>query len=197
MRHLVGCLGSLLLLVSPSLAEEDGDRARLDRGEVILGTEQVAGSAVPFATARAVLNAPPPKVWRIVENCSAYTRNLPRIAASSEEKREDDWVLCRVTIATPFPMKNLTSLTRAVHRLEPGRWSREWTLVEGDYEVHEGRWILTPFGGDPSRTLVEYRIRVKPTTLVPQPIARMAQTRGLPELFAKLREVLGSSTAEP
>ncbi len=188
-----GCACALVLLALP-VRGEDALKARLGRGEIITGQEAVEGSEVPAATLQAVVDAPPEQVWRIVSDCGGYQKSMPRIAASKELSREGDTVICEVTADLPFPLADLTAKTRAEHAVVPGKkWSRTWTLEEGDYHENRGSWTLTPFDEDPARTLVQYRVQAKPKVPIPQSLARSFQTRALPDVVKRLRE----ATARP
>ena len=194
MRLLV--LGPALLLIAPpsAQAEDDSVKARLSRGEIITAQEQVEGSEVPAATVKAVVEAPPQTVWRIVSDCGRYRETMPRIAASKELSRDGQTVTCEVTADLPFPLKDLTSTTRAVHEVVPNeRYSRTWSLVEGDYDENRGSWVLTPFDGDVTRTLVSYRVQAKPKIAIPQSVARSFQTRALPDVVKRLRAAVATS----
>jgi ribosome-associated toxin RatA of RatAB toxin-antitoxin module len=175
---------ALLLLLSA----EDADK-RLAAGEVLVSDEEVKGSEVPRVTLRAVIEAPPEKVWAIVDDCGNYQKTMPHIAASKQLERDAGYVICTVTASLPFPLPNLTSTTRGAITVEPGvRWSREWTFVGGDYNMHSGGWVLTPYKGDPRRTLVDYHLHVDPKVHVPQTFITTGQRRSLPEMIVRLRE---------
>lgn len=187
-------LAALLSLASAhALASDDVD-ARLAKGEVLVRSEKVEGADMPVTHALGVVNAPPEKVWAIVSDCNNFTKNLPRIAEAKELERKGDTVVCRVVTKLPFPLKNLAGVTRAVHEVSAGeRWTRTWDLIEGDYEYNRGAWTLTPFAGDPKRTLVRYRIHVQPKISVPSSLIRHSQTRALPELYERLRSASGAT----
>jgi ribosome-associated toxin RatA of RatAB toxin-antitoxin module len=163
--------------------------ARLDAGEIIVSSEAVPGSDVPRAKMKAVIDAPPHKVWAIVEKCGDYSKTMPRIAASKELWRDGGTVVCEVTVDMPFPLTNLTSRTQATLTVEPGvRYERRWKLLSGDYRVNEGYWRLEPFAGDPERTLASYELYADPKIAVPQSFINSAQQKSLPKSVLGLRE---------
>jgi ribosome-associated toxin RatA of RatAB toxin-antitoxin module len=179
-----------LCLVLTLLADDDVDK-RLAGGEVLVSTEAVAGSEVPKLRLKAVIDAPPEKVWAIVDDCGNYEKTMPHIAASKELARDRDagTVTCRVTAALPFPLSNLTSETMGIITVEPGvRWSRTWKFLRGDYNTNTGGWVLTPYKGDPKRTYVEYQIHTDPKMHVPQVFITSAQKSSFPDLIKRLRE---------
>ena len=121
-------------------------------GSTTIWSEPVKGSEIPFAVVEAVIDAPPERVWQIVSRCNDYVKHMPRIAASKELKREGDGdaftTTCQVTADLPFPLGDLTSVSKAVHGVERGpdgagvKFTRRWTFLSGDYDLNEGSWTL-------------------------------------------------------
>ena len=163
-------------------------KIRLARGEVLVGTEPVAGSSSPRIVVRAVFDVPPAAVWKHIEDSSRYAEFMPRVKAAQELSRDGDNIRTRLTVDMPFPLKNLTATTRAKHTVEPGvRYVREWVLEEGDYVVNEGNWTLVPFDGDPNRALAVYRVHVVPKMPIPSVIQSAVQEKAMPKLIEALR----------
>ncbi|MBL9036914.1 MAG: hypothetical protein JNG84_00235 [Archangium sp.] len=184
------CFGCLVVWCSGAFAE-DSLEVRLARGDVIVSTEPVAGSDIPRVTVQGVIDAPPEKMWTIIDDCGNYAKHMPRIAASTEVSRDGNKVTCRITADMPWPVSDLTSESAGVHTVEPGkRWMREWKLVRGDYVQNTGRWVLTPFGTDATRTLAMYQVHVQPKVALPQALLNSAQTKTLPTVIYRLREVM-------
>lgn len=162
-------------------------RDRLARGEVLITVEPVPGSSVPAVRLQAMIDAPPERVWRLIDRCADYQETMPNVAASQELSRQDDRVRVRITVGMPFPLPNLVSVTDGVHTVIPGEiYKREWQLVEGDYKHNSGSWTLTPFDGDPARTLVRYKVHAVPKIPVPQKLQQLAQKKALPKMIAQL-----------
>lgn len=176
----------LLLLSGTAYANEE---ARLANGEILIATQNVAGSDVPKAVVTGVINAPPERIWAIVSDCDRYEGRLPRIRAAREVERSGNTVVCEVTVALPFPISDLTARTRATHTAGPREWRREWTLIEGDYQRNDGSWVLTPFQGDSNRTLVVYTVHAEPNNRVPQRLRNRAQESSLPDVIETLRNL--------
>lgn len=187
------CPVLLASLLAPSALRADDFQGRLERGEIFCYPRKVAGSDVPEMVLKAVVNAPMARVWKIVDACGNYKRTQPRVKDSVEVSRKGQRVVCRVTIDLPFPYSDKTSVTEAIHTVTPQRCSRRWKLLSGDYKVNEGGWVLTPFRGDPRRTLVVYRALAEPDAWVPDWIRKTAQKRSLPELIRRLRQHSGAS----
>ncbi|MCA9571784.1 MAG: hypothetical protein KC656_28295 [Myxococcales bacterium] len=176
---------------SPAADEKADTRARLDGGEIIVQTTPVEGSGVPKIKAMGVVDAPPAAIWAVIERCGDYKKTMIRTAESVELSRKGNVVRCRVTIELPFPLKNLTATTDAIHTVVPGKkWQRRWTLVEGDYVRNSGSWTLLPFDDEGKRTLVIYEVNAEPKIAIPDSIQRAAQKKSLPNLFEHLRETI-------
>ncbi len=170
-------------------AGSDRDR-RLAAGEVLTTFSMVAGSDVAKARALGVVDAPPEKVWAVVSDCARFAGTLPNVDKSELVRRKGSHFFCRVTIGLPFPMDDLWSVTDAVHVVGPPRWSRSWEHVEGTYKVNRGAWVLTPFGADGKRTLVDYWIHAEPDTSIPGFVQRFAQERSLPGVIESVRKAV-------
>jgi ribosome-associated toxin RatA of RatAB toxin-antitoxin module len=180
--------GAALLALSPSARggsppkEEDA----LDRGEILVTSHPVAGSA-PLVEMKAVIEAPPSKVWAVVSQCARYPKTMPRIKAAEQLSAKGKEVICRVTVDMPFPYSDLTATTRAIHEVGDGRYSRRWELISGDYRVNRGSWQLTTFRGSPGRTLAVYRVQALPKVWIPGWIRDKAQRSSLPDMMRSLR----------
>lgn len=175
----------LLLAAADPLAITDAERARLEQGEVLVGTVQHQGRSMN--SARAVIDAPPEKVWPLVWNCARFAETMPSIAKSEMVSHEGNTAVCRVVADLPFPMADLTSVSRAVVTVEPGvRWHREWKMIEGDYEVNQGSFTLLPWGT--GKTLAIYRIDARPKIPLPEWVLAKAQSDRLPEMMGRLRK---------
>lgn len=177
----------LMTLSLPAFAADD-EAARLARGEAIVSVEREAGSGVPLLRLAGVIDAPPAKVWPLIDQCARYKDRLPRIAESQELSRAGDVVRCRVVVDAPWPVADIAAVTRAVHTIKPGLFMREWKLETGDYVVNEGRWVLTPFDAAGTRTLARYEVRAQPKGSMPEVLRELAQKKSLPQLLQALRE---------
>lgn len=170
---------------------DSSTRARLDRGDVIVETAEVAGSRTPSVVVRGVVEVAPERVWAIIDDCGNYHKNLTGLKRSKEISREGEVVRVRVTVGMPFPLKDLNSLTEGIHTVVPGeRYSRKWRLVEGDYHHNAGSWTLVPFDGNAGRTLVVYCLHAEPKIRIPKSIQMVVQKKAAPDIIKKLRSVV-------
>jgi ribosome-associated toxin RatA of RatAB toxin-antitoxin module len=162
-------------------------RDQLDRGQVLVDVEPVSGFSMPRTVVYAVVEAPPERVWRLIDAVADYARTMSGVKEAMELSRQPtehgERVRARVTVKLPFPLKDLSSINEALHTVVPGQsYCREWQLVEGDYAVNSGSWKLTPFAGDASRTLVVYTLLAEPNIPIPKAIQGLAQKKALPKL---------------
>lgn len=179
---------STSLLPAPARSAQGDTKSRLASGEIIVTTKPVAGSSVPWSRAMGVVDAPPDRVWSVIERCGDYEKTMIRTTKAEELSRKGNKVRCRVTIDMPFPLSDLTAVTDAIHTVIPGKkYKRAWSLVEGDYNKNEGSWTLLPFDADGQRTLVSYEVHAEPKIPVPDGIQRAAQKKTLPKLIENLR----------
>ena len=165
-------------------------RARLARGEVVTRTQPVPGSKTPRLILDAMVSAAPAKVWVVIDDGERYQDFMPRVKASHVLRREGGEVRSRVTVAMPFPLKDLSAVTDAVHEVdeEADRYVRRWTLREGDYKRNEGSWTLRPFNEERTQTWVHYELHVEPKIRIPKKIAAAAQGKAMPALIDSIRQ---------
>ena len=187
-------LGVALLSVASVARAEESDDERLNRGEVVVHSEEVAGSKTPRVTAQGVIEVSPATLWRLIDRCGDYARTMIRISASEELSRNGNIVMCRSTVDLPFPLPSLTSTVESVHTVGPGqRYERTWTMIEGPYRDNSGAWILVPYGTSGHQTLLTYVMHADPDLPIPGWVQRMAQRKSIPQLFEKLGELARES----
>jgi hypothetical protein len=161
---------------------------RLDRGEVLVYSTTIKGQQEPQWIMKAVVDAPPARIWALLADCAGYRRIMPRIKAARKERQTARSDVCTVTVDMPFPYSDMTSTGLSTyHRQGKGVLIRRWRQLRGDYKLNRGEWRLAPFKGDPNRTLVTYRVIAVPKAWVPDWIRRLAQKRSLPETVRMLR----------
>ena len=177
-----------VLALTSSIHAQESYHDRLSKGEVIVETAEVVGSSIPEATVTAVIDVPPSDVWRIIEKCNDYPKNMVSIRKAVELSRAGSVVVCEVTTAMPWPISDLTAKTRAKHTVGPPVWSREWNLIEGDYESNEGSWRIQSFNLENTRSLVVYRLHAVPKLSLPDVLIKYAQRQVLPDLMEHIRE---------
>ena len=179
----------LSALALPASGADDLD-ARLDRGEIITSSRSIPGSDLPEGTSQAVIEAPPAKVWAIIDDCAHYKGIMPRVIASRLVERKGDKVSCEITVKIPV-LGELKSITEAIHVSGPPKWSRTWHLVSGaDYKVNEGSWTLTAFDAAGTRTRAVYKMHAVLTAWVPGFIVKRGQSEGLMQVMQGIRSAV-------
>jgi ribosome-associated toxin RatA of RatAB toxin-antitoxin module len=166
---------------------------KLDSGEVLINTRKVDGHDVPETTMHVVVEAPPQDVWNLIKNCAHYKRTMPRIADSKRVSVKGNIITCQVTADMPFPLPDLTSVTRGVHTEKDGFWQRKWELIEGDYKVNRGAWTIRYFNAHKGRALASYRLHAVPKMPLPTSILNAAQKKTLPGLAKRLRKEVAAA----
>ena len=181
----------LAALVAPAIALEADEARRLEAGELGVMRHEVPGRSVPRVEARALVQAPPEKVWPIIADVAHYKDWMPRVLESEVVSREGDEIVSRLVLDMPFPFGDLTSLTTVVHTVEPGRlYKRVWRLRGGDFLENAGSWTLEPHA-EGRATRITYEILSEPNVPLPSFILESAQRTSLPELFTRLRDRVG------
>ena len=166
---------------------DQDQRARLDRGEVIVSTRELPGEEVPEVRVLGVVNAPPKEVWKAVDRCGDYKEFLPRVVESAQLERDEERVICSLRIDLPFPFGELWYENEALHKALPGhRFLRRWRLIKGSYEKNHGAWELCPWGKDGRKTLVDYHFVAIPDLFIPTSLQMSIQKRGLPGVIKAL-----------
>ena len=159
------------------------ERARLERGEVLVKRQTPTGGSGVAARAAAILKVHPDKVWEVVNDCAHFKDFMPRTVKSEPR---DEGRACYVEVSMPFPLSNLWSETEVTKTfLDDGGRRRSWTLRRGTYEHVLGSWTVHPWGE--GETLLLYSIDANPTVSVPDFILRSAQEGTLPDVFAAVR----------
>ena len=167
--------------------------ASADDDDIKVSQQKFPDSDVPFNVVEGTVNAPPEAIWAVVSKCADYSKTMPRIIKSKELSREGDeattWkAKCEVTADLPFPLSDLTGITLATHKVEGGgKFSREWTLVSGDYDINHGAWKIQGID-DNKKSLVTYKIRVKPKISLPTSWMVSAQKSALKDVILRMRE---------
>jgi len=187
-------------LDAPALSADE--TKQLEKGEVVVRKLEPTGGKGMAAMALGIVDAAPAEVWPVVRDCQHYKDFMPR-TKHSELKEEAGVKLCHVELSLPFPLKDLWSESKSTLTEDPPRFRREWTLVHGTYHRNQGSWTLLPWA-DGAKTLVVYVVDAHPDSLVPDGLARSAQTKSLPDVFVAVRQRVmslrggrGSSRASP
>lgn len=180
---------ALTFLATTASAKDDDRAERLEAGETVVRAKGTGNKRE--VEVAALFTSAPEKIWDLIHDCNRYEKTMLRIKESKEVSREGGKIRCRTVVDMPWPMKPLTSLNEAKLTVQPGKkWKREWKLVEGDFVINEGSWVITPHG-DGKRMMVVYRSKTQPKAEIPEELRNMAQRVELPKLFRHLKTQLG------
>lgn len=187
----LACAGGWSVARAAGLTDE-----QLAAGEIETTLIDRPGLALPETRFRGVVEASPARVWRVIDDCARFEKIMVEALVAKEESRQGTEIRCRIDLDVPWPMDNLTSITKARHEVSGERYSKAWVLESGNYQRNDGAWVLTPFKGDPNRTLVEYWSIVIPNTSAPDFILKQVQRDVLPQLLRNLRTVVAELPAD-
>jgi ribosome-associated toxin RatA of RatAB toxin-antitoxin module len=183
-------LASATVLAQTPTPHICGENAERFRNGHIAVKEQVSadGRGVALRVCGEV-EAPPATVWTILRDCDRFHEFMPGVAMSRLVKREENVVWCDEIIDVPFPLADMTALTRVVESSLPdGGFERRWNLVRGSFRRLEGAWTIHPAEPSATRSVVLYELQMEPDTLVPNFLVRYAQSIAAPQVFNSVRE---------
>ena len=174
---------AIAILVLPAALRAE-EKALPVEGKPELTLEEVKDSDEPRYVVRGVFSLPAKKVWKVVSDCASYKDRMPRFVASRLVSREGDVHVCEIKVGVPFPLSDLTGVTRAVHTETDKAMSRVWTLEKGDYEFNAGSWEVTAL--EENKSLAVYKLHARPKAKVPAWMRKSAQQKALLELFERV-----------
>lgn len=143
---------------------------------------------MPRITVQFVVDAPPEKVWKIVSDCAAYPKSMPRVKKTKEVLRQGNRSHCEMTADMPFPFEDLQDVSEHVATVTQGRWYDSFTLLTGTYLKKEGSWTLTPFDEQNKRTRVTYVGHSVPITRIPDGMMRRGQLSAMRDIVDLIRK---------
>lgn len=161
-------------------------RARLERGEIVTEVTDGPGGRRD-ARARALIAAPPEKVWAAITDYPRYKEFMPFTTASEVRKREGDTVWFYTELS--FPLKTIRYEIKL--RLDKPGWRVDWTMVSGDLKANEGGWRLEPFGASSGETYVIYTLFIQPGFMVPGFVMSKLSQASLPQVIGVVRRETG------
>lgn len=140
------------------------DRARLEKGEILLGSTEVPGTSFKEGFGRAIIPLPFGRVERAVADVLHYEEFMPFLESSTAEPQADGTILSRQRLDLPGVLgtRRLTARFRLT-RPTPTTYKVAWTSLPGS-EVRDqhGSFTLEPFGDGSRGTLVTCRFFLDP-----------------------------------
>jgi len=134
--------------------------------------------------------APSDAVWRHILDFDSYASFLPYVTSSRTVAREDGEGGPRVLVGLELTTLRIVTRYRMEHHPHPEAGWCTWTLVPesgNPLRGATGAWQVTPFEGDPQRTLLVYRAEVTMGWWIPDFLQVRAADRGLPALVDMVR----------
>jgi ribosome-associated toxin RatA of RatAB toxin-antitoxin module len=159
-------------------------RARLESGAIVTELTEGPGGRRD-ARARALLGAPPERVFEAITDYEHYREFMPLTTVSEVRRREGDTVWFYTELS--FPLKTIRYEIKL--KLDKARLRTEWTLVDGNIRSNEGSWQLEPYGqGD---TYAVYTVFVSTGFAIPGFIEAKISQGSLPQILGAVRRRLG------
>ncbi len=132
------------------------DRARLEKGEILLASIEIPGTSFKEGVGRALIPQPIERVERAMADVLHYQEFMPFLEASTAEPQPDGSILSRQTLDLPtfLGTRHLTARYRFA-RPTPTTYTVTWVSLPGS-EVRDqhGYFLLEPLGDGSRGTLV-------------------------------------------
>ncbi len=140
------------------------DRARLEQGEILVGSTDIPGTSFKEGIGRALIPLPIERVERAVADVLHYEEFMPFLETSTAESQSDGSILSRQKLDLPG-LLGTRRLTARFHlaRPTPATYSVTWVSLPGS-EVRDqhGSFHLAPLGDGSRGTLVTCRFFLDP-----------------------------------
>lgn len=168
-----------------------GERARLDRGEIVTRYWKVPGKQVGRGWAAGVIDAPPEAVFTVVGDVMRYGKVFPRVINTKIMKRRSptsyDWFY---RIDMPWPLEDHWCITRNTHVLDRKnrRYTRKWHLLKGSFIHNQGSWQVSAWGK--SKSILHYSVMLKPKMTAPDFVLHHVSEVALPRSVKAMRRRL-------
>ncbi|MBN1337580.1 MAG: SRPBCC family protein [Deltaproteobacteria bacterium] len=165
------------------------DLEALKAGRAIHRHEREDGGRVSGLSA-VVARAAPEEVWRHVLDFDAYASFLPYVTSSRTVDRSEEADGPKIVAALELTTLRIVTRYRMEHRPHVEEGWCSWTLVPergNPLRGATGSWQISPFDGDPGRTLLVYRADVTMGWWIPDFLQVRAAERGLPVLVDLVR----------
>lgn len=140
------------------------DRALLEKGEILLGSTEIAGTSFKEGFGRALIPLPIGRIERAVADVLHYEEFMPFLESSTAEPQADGTILSRQRLDLPglLGTRRLTARYR-IARPTAATYRVTWASEAGS-EVRDqhGSFTLEPFGDGSRGTLVTCRFFLDP-----------------------------------
>ena len=174
---------------------------RLERGEVVVELQEVAGSAVKRGVAIALIDVPAERLYGVVTDNARFAEFMPHVdrvdGRSSAGRLDRQRPTARPAPGDRPPLPGAGDRTRSD---EEDGWKvrrSAWSYVPGSGNIVESRgsWTLVELGE--RRTLLLYEVFTDPGGWIPAWLYNQATRKTLPDLIASVRPGRGRSSRAP
>lgn len=148
------------------------------------------GKGTKGVKARAIIKAPPSRVWKGITSYSKYPTYMPRVETTKVLKKIGASTFdVRIKLDTPWPLSNTWYVNR--YRQDKKNWRITWKMVKGSIKYNEGKWQLKPYKGG-KYTFATYDVIADPgIPLIPQWIINEVSKRTVPDIFNGIKKFIG------
>ncbi len=167
-------------------------RRRLERGEVETSAAE-GRDGKKNARARALIGAPPDRVWDVITDYEGYKDFMPLTTVSRVDRREGDSVWFYTELDFKVKTIRYTIKLDLDRRPAEGRWHVDWTLIDGNLGSNEGSWHLEPYGDKADETFATYTVYIAPGFYVPGFVLSKLTQGSLPQLIDAVRTRVGDA----
>ncbi len=172
-------------------------------------TRAVPGRDVKQVNAQGIIDAPPHVVRAVVADLARYPEFMPYVKESrilSQDTPGEVTNYQRLSFGIPFVQDRhyVIRITERGYRDADRRrgWAISWRLQEGlptgaspdaiRVSVNSGYWDLRPVSGSDRSTDTRYCVLTDPAGSLPKWIVGMANTEGVPQIFAAVASAAAS-----
>lgn len=168
------------------LALDRSEAQKLRAGKVITTLQH----SPPGVEVKAVMRRSPHEMLALLTNYEQMPQHIFGLERAEVLRRDGDTSTVRFTMKLPFPVGRVawTNLIRT--NSFGSSYALEWSLIDGDLAVNEGRIVMMPHCGDSDFTFADYTVRVQTRSVLPESAQRLATRWLLPKIVAKLRRVV-------
>lgn len=163
--------------------------AALQKGGVMIGIKRDTREAAGQVEAVIDIQAPAMLVWDTLMDCAHAAEFVPNLISCKVISRDPGgaWEVREHIVDAGWFLPNIRSQFRA--DVTPGQEIR-FQQIEGDFEVMQGRWLMTSQSGG-GVTRLSYQARLKPGMWVPDFLIQSLIETEAPETLKAVRaEVL-------
>lgn len=168
--------------------QEQSNREKLSRGEVVVGLKNVGEHK--FVTGRIIIDQSPDKVWPIMVNPFEFRGRIsPRVKNVEVMTDQSHLSILKMTLdTTPIPLLPQLSYTVESRYEQTDKGGRiEFKRIGGNLRDFKGYWDMSPAEGG-TKTELTYSMYIDPGFFVPQWIVREGVKGELPRTLIALRE---------